>query len=464
MKVNYILKHKNVDAAVLRFETGSGTISQIKCINPKYVPYMRDMNIEEINLWWKYRAIPDSRTGIKEILNQYNCDSSLNLMIKNLALSLTDSFWICPLGTDIKWEMVNLQCKENSKISFKSITDEKYTHDPNATLNGTLKKYAEYNEKWQLIKYGDTEDGQQSINEAFANLIHQRQGFGNYVKYQVYKDDKGVASVCDFYTSISTELVSGYELLSSQNKRNDLSDFEHYIKVCSSLGIEEDEIRAFMDYQTLTDFIITNNDRHYRNFGLLRDSDSMNFIGIVPIFDNGNSMFYNINKLLSRTDILSIKTTGFYKKEEQLLKNVSDKKIVDIDKLPEAKEVMDFYTSYGISEEKAQKIALNYSHKIDFLNEFQHGKPVSLYHEKHANGENTPFYNDACKLIQELAKKDFEDEVEEITHHQEKQYNQDNDEYTDTVQGEDEIIQTFANKTQDTSGDTQDDDGVSWDE
>ena len=42
------------------------------------------------------------------------------------------------------------------------------------------------------------------------------------------------------------------------------------------------------------DFIINNNDRHYGNFGFIRDVESLKYISMAPLFDNGNSLWYNI--------------------------------------------------------------------------------------------------------------------------------------------------------------------------
>ena len=40
------------------------------------------------------------------------------------------------------------------------------------------------------------------------------------------------------------------------------------------------------------DALIANEDRHWGNFGALRDSESLEFIGLEPVFDNGNSLGY----------------------------------------------------------------------------------------------------------------------------------------------------------------------------
>ena len=37
----------------------------------------------------------------------------------------------------------------------------------------------------------------------------------------------------------------------------------------------------------MTDFVLTNTDWHLNNFGVLRDSKTLKFIGIAPIFDSG---------------------------------------------------------------------------------------------------------------------------------------------------------------------------------
>lgn len=83
-------------------------------------------------------------------------------------------------------------------------------------------------------------------------------------------------------------------------------------------------MQNFMDYMILTDFIISNTDEHLQNFGILRDPDTMKIIGPVPIYDSGNSMFYNENRKTpyTRADILDREITSFYSREEKLLKKI----------------------------------------------------------------------------------------------------------------------------------------------
>ena len=69
-----------------------------------------------------------------------------------------------------------------------------------------------------------------------------------------------------------------------------------YIDICVHAGVDWQVMQNFMDYMILTDFIISNTDEHLQNFGILRDPDTMKIIGPVPIYDSGNSMFYNENR------------------------------------------------------------------------------------------------------------------------------------------------------------------------
>lgn len=46
-------------------------------------------------------------------------------------------------------------------------------------------------------------------------------------------------------------------------------------------------ISLFLEYQ-----ILTNTDRHLNNFGVLRDTHTLKSIGMAPIFDSGNSIFW----------------------------------------------------------------------------------------------------------------------------------------------------------------------------
>ena len=157
-----------------------------------------------------------------------------------------------------------------------------------------------------------------------------------------------------------------------------------YIDICVHAGVDWQVMQNFMDYMILTDFIISNTDEHLQNFGILRDPDTMKIIGPAPIYDSGNSMFYNENRKTpyTRADILDREITSLYSREEKLLKKVKNRNIVREDLLPSRAEVRELYAESGIPEWKAAVIAENYNIKLQLLHEFRKGKTISVYNEK----------------------------------------------------------------------------------
>lgn len=54
----------------------------------------------------------------------------------------------------------------------------------------------------------------------------------------------------------------------------------------------------------VTDYIIGNYDRHYRNFGLIRNAETLRFAGTASIFDCGTSLKFNAatSEILSKSE------------------------------------------------------------------------------------------------------------------------------------------------------------------
>ena len=76
-------------------------------------------------------------------------------------------------------------------------------------------------------------------------------------------------------------------MVESRKIQNSQALYDEYINICVENGIDYNQIQEFMDYQTMTDFLITNTDEHLLNFGVLRDPNTMKLIGPAPIFDSG---------------------------------------------------------------------------------------------------------------------------------------------------------------------------------
>lgn len=370
--LQYFLMHKNQECGVLTIDEQSGKIIKYQNNINGISPYLGTEDIEKIRKWWELRAMPDSRFN-KQITD---CKNATAYLAKNLGLSITDTYWIKPLEVNLSFNDVKLT---NSKSPF----------DPNASLGGQMNKHWDLAQKIPtLVKKSSGYFGQQCINEVFATMLHERQSVGiPFVGYTINNSnntsckDFSQECKCNAFTSEHTEFVSAHEILESQKTRNEQSLYDKFISICESNNID---IRDFMDYQIMTDFIISNSDRHFFNFGVLRDTDTMKLISPAPIFDSGNSMFYNDDRKVvhTRVSILKQQISGFYKTEERILKKVKNRNLVNVDSLPTPSEVKEFYSNAGIPEKKSNVISKNYEIKLQLFLEFQKGKTISLYEER----------------------------------------------------------------------------------
>lgn len=387
----YFLMHKDtVCAIVLIDSSGTGNIIESKILDAKLAP------MGSLSIWWKARAIPSTREDMKSIIRQAGASNPEVYLAKNLALSMTDAYWICPHDetNTLKWNDINLMNFKRTNKPFIPYHNNN-SYDINASLGGQMEKYWDLSGSVPvLIKKCFKSKGQQGINELFASLIHSRQpNAPEYVNYTASNnpnpDEDGLIVKCETFIKEGLEFVPAHQIqLAHQDKwmSEYISNYERVIKGWTEMGLDEETVRNFLDYQTMTDFIISNTDRHYSNYGVLRDIDTLELVKPAPIFDSGNSMLYDqLTRTISKSDLLKFKTTSIYDSEEQMIKHVTNRKIVDLDSLPSKEETKNLYMSYGIREERAEFISDAYQKKTEMVHTFQKGMSISLYHNRNFN-------------------------------------------------------------------------------
>ena len=142
--------------------------------------------------------------------------------------------------------------------------------------------------------------------------------------------------------------------------------YDHFIQLCTQHGLNEDAVHEFLEYQILTDFILTNTDRHLRNIGVLRDTNTLQFIAMAPIFDSGNSMFTDDPLRPLTDDLAKVNVNSFKAKEIDLLKYVHRTDLVNGAKLPSSEELRSIYAKDALIT-YTDAILLGYQKKIDIL-------------------------------------------------------------------------------------------------
>lgn len=389
----YTLMHKNIEVLLLNIDDTSGKIiDKGYLFNKDHLPLPLQFNIGQLTNWWNDRAVPQSRHGINQILHKLNVPNVNSLLLKNLALSLTDCYWVKPFGYEISWESVNLFNNDFSDpigdLTFSTKGDSKIKKatkfSPNTSLQGELKKkwIIDSNSDRLLVKGNYGTSFQQSLNEYFASEINARQkNVPEFVKYSLYDLNsdlgKSIGCVCKNFCNENLEFISAWDLSLSVKKKGNISEYDRFIMLCVKNGLDEQYVRNTLEYQICCDFIISNLDRHYNNFGILRNPDTLEFISLAPLFDFGNSMFWNFQAIPSGDNLLKLKTHSFLESETKMLKYVTSKDIFDINTLPSDEFYHDLYSKdVNISEERYKKILNSYKSKIQFFKRFQNGEKI----------------------------------------------------------------------------------------
>ena len=69
-------------------------------------------------------------------------------------------------------------------------------------------------------------------------------------------------------------------IFQTRKKKNDVSVYQHYVNCCLELGVN---VVPALDQMIVIDYIIANEDRHLNNFGLLRNAETLQWLGASPI-------------------------------------------------------------------------------------------------------------------------------------------------------------------------------------
>ena len=268
------------------------------------------MSRRDLNYWWRHRAIPASREQVERLLENLRLDSTLELAERTFGLSLSDRYWINDVDAPQRWEDVNFFDNDFSddlgiltlgQDSSTSMERPDYARvnltSPNSTVGGDLRK------KWKiidgrrvLVKSGVGFVNQEPYNEVVATELHRRLlEPGTYTEYYLLTEDRRVYSACDNILRGDEELVSAYDLIRRRKQRNNESDLMFYVRCCEELGICD--VMDGLARMFACDYVLANRDRHWRNFGVMRDVETLRGTRLAPIFDTGSCLWSDVPQL-----------------------------------------------------------------------------------------------------------------------------------------------------------------------
>jgi len=279
----YILKHRDTDVLVFRIDKYSKCIDYIKIINNRFSPVndkaSEKSQMESFNIWINNRYIPNSRDGMEIFKRKYNINDMRQIMINIYGLSLTDHYWIEREPFNNKWKDLNLFENRYSELFGNILFNKNFNigahfkdydcKNLDVTTIGMLKKYWKYNEeenKSYLIKGGSGIYKQEPFNEYYASLLLDDMNF-EHTPYHIEKENNENVSVCLCITDINTEMISANDLRLKYGIGKSYEALKILIEKEGNINILHS-----INKMIITDFIIENTDRHWYNFGILRDT------------------------------------------------------------------------------------------------------------------------------------------------------------------------------------------------
>ena len=365
--MKYTLMHKRIAVAEMEVDDAAGLIQKVSKIHePDHFPVgiavkKGAADRAALNEWWADRSIPASRSGIREALETLEITSTKMLPVRCYGLSLSDQYWICPEGSGLTWDAVNFfdngfsddigdvlfgADKKADALDFSS---------PDNTTDGNLKK------RWKimggkrcLVKGGSNPFRQQPFNEVIAAGIMERLGIP-YVSYEVTWNKGAPYSVCEDLVTRDTELVPAWRILKTRKKSNNVSVYQHFVNCCDRLGIQG--AVPFLDRMIVLDYIIADEDRHFNNFGVLREAETLKWLGFAPIYDSGSSLGYDKTPVQIRTE-KDVVCKPFKNHHAGQLKLVSDFSWIDFKRLEDVDELIGSVLTAEGTEEYMDEIRI----------------------------------------------------------------------------------------------------------
>lgn len=303
-----VLMNKNTPVMLIDYSKVDNAITNIiEIYNIEYAPLAifnayNDKSqslVKESNAWFRGRGIPSWRKDLENLLEKLNVSSPEELLNKSFSLSLSDQYWLKDSEISIKWEDINfftndflyeayLEASLDSSSNEIS-TDKNVLRSPNNTTDGMLQKgWIIEGGKRVLVKGTYTFNREEPFNEWLASQVCKRLGFP-YCNYTIdFINNEKLVSKCENFVSSDEEIISAYDIYKSVKKPNNINDYVHYINILEQHNVPD--ARKNVASMFLVDYILMNTDRHMKNFGVIRNVNTLKWERTAPIFDTGQSM------------------------------------------------------------------------------------------------------------------------------------------------------------------------------
>ncbi len=256
-------------------EIAKVTHNKVEPLLQPLMPLYFDEEHDNILGWLEYRAIDRRRTNarlLKKALRLTTAED-VEVVLKVHGATITDDYWFQEEGSNLTYDEVKFKSNMFDKLALYGDPDS-FNHPASATPEltniGSFEKcWRLTNGKWWLYKQGSDAE---RFSELFICYLGQTLGF-SMAHYEL--EDTFIKSLD--YTAQKVNYESMHSLVGEDE------DYQKNFRVLNELCPT-----AARDYIKMIylDAVCFNMDRHTRNYGVLRDMDTGEVLGLAPNFDN----------------------------------------------------------------------------------------------------------------------------------------------------------------------------------
>ncbi|MCM1296305.1 MAG: hypothetical protein NC311_12255 [Muribaculaceae bacterium] len=287
--MNWILQNK--DIPILSFSTEKDEFGDVTALELRWESEQRPVGYHNIQQFLERRKAPKHRKHIDRLLAQYGCQDLEGFLTVSHALSLNDTFWMKPAGSSLRWENVSLYRNDFDEIIAEAALNGNFSETSLSATSPEFGTDGQYAKCWKrepdgifLYKGGSAAYELEPLSEYLASQLAEKL-CPDAVRYDMAFYHDRLVSTCPLFTSEEIGLAKTLDVVGREHRVAEL--FRYF----SSIGSED----AFRRMCVL-DAVILNIDRHLGNFGVLFNNDTMEILGMAPVFDNNRSLLFDLDE------------------------------------------------------------------------------------------------------------------------------------------------------------------------
>ena len=288
-KTEYMLMNK--DAAVLSFLCERNEFDEPAFLEVAWHVHYRPIGYRTLGGFLERRKAPKHREHIQRLLERFGCDDLEGFINVTHAVSLNDTFWVKKADSDLRWQQISLYCNAFDQLISEAAFDGSASSSELSTTSPEFGTDGNYAKCWvreegdiYLYKTGSSRYEIEPLSEFLAAQLAVEL-CPSYVDYDLDFYRGKLISKCRLFTSEAQGLAKAAAAFGEKRSVPAMLDY------FEQLGSGDDFRRM-----CVLDALIFNPDRHYGNFGILFDTETMAPISMCPVFDHNRSLFPDLDQ------------------------------------------------------------------------------------------------------------------------------------------------------------------------